>query len=103
MHQDKSNRLTNSPNGTGERAAMGGYTHQYDEFARRVYDCILDGSLESIRVADAEENVGKLDDICYVTGTEVHGYQVKWSNIDNTFKYKDFKELLPEIVDGWRK
>lgn len=91
------------PNGTGERAAMGGYTHQYDEFARKVYECIIDGSLEEIRVADADDNVGKLDDICYATEREVHGYQVKWTNSNNSFKYNDFKELLPSIVDGWRK
>lgn len=91
------------PNATGERAAMSGYTHQYDEFARKVYDSIIDGSLEEIRVADADENVGKLDDICYATEKEVHGYQVKWTNTDDTFKYSDFRDLLPKIVDGWRK
>ena len=69
----KSNIL---PSGVGERAAMGGYLPQYDEFACRVYDCILDKSLEEIRVADSEENVGKLDDICFVTKDEVHAYQV---------------------------
>ena len=51
--------------GNGERGAMGGYRAQYDEFSRRVYDCILNGNLECIRVADAEENVGKFDDIFY--------------------------------------
>ena len=103
MLEDIILKKTIIPNGTGERAAMSGYAHQYDEFARKVYDCIIDGSLEEIRVADADENVGKLDDICYVTEKEVHGYQVKWTNTDNSFKYIDFKDLLPQIVDGWRK
>ncbi|EFW37420.1 hypothetical protein DWQ65_13005 [Treponema phagedenis] len=91
------------PHGTGERAAMGGYLPQYDEFARRVYACIIEGSLEEIRVADAEENVGKLDDICYITTSEVHAYQVKWTNVESTITFLDFKKLLPEIVVGWRK
>ena len=89
MLEDIILKKTIIPNGTGERAAMSGYAHQYDEFARKVYDCIIDGSLEEIRVADADENVGKLDDICYVTEKEVHGYQVKWTNTDNSFKYID--------------
>lgn len=91
------------PKANGERGAMGGYVPQYDEFACRAYDCILNESLVEIRVADAEDNVGKLDDICYVTTDYVHAYQIKWSNIDDTFKYLDFFELLPTLVDGWRK
>lgn len=91
------------PSGNGERGAMGGYRAQYDEFSRRVYECILNGHLECIRVADAEENVGKLDDICYVTDNEVHAYQVKWSNNDDTFTYVDFKLLIKQVAEGWKK
>ena len=91
------------PLGNGERGAMGVYRAQYDEFSRRVYDCILNGNLECIRVADAEENVGKLDDICYVTDTEVHAYQVKWTNNDDTFTYIDFKSLIKQVAEGWKK
>lgn len=91
------------PSGNGERGAMGGYRAQYDEFSRRVYDCILNGDLECIRVADAEDNVGKLDDICYVTDTEVHAYQVKWTNSDDTFTYIDFKSLIKQVAEGWKK
>jgi hypothetical protein len=90
------------PNGSGERAAMGGYLPQYDEFACRVYDCILNESLEEIRVADAEENVGKLDDICYVTNNEVHAYQVKWTTADDNITYLNFKEYLIGVVRGWQ-
>lgn len=91
------------PPTTGERAAMGGYVPQYDEFSRRVYDHILQGDLVEIRVADAEENVGKLDDICYVTTKDVFAYQMKWSITDSEFTYKDFLDLIPDVVDGWRK
>jgi len=92
-----------NPSSKGERAAMGGYLPQYDEFARSVYDCIVEDDLECIRVADSEDSVGKLDDICYVKNHEVHAYQVKWSNIDSVITYGSFKSLLPQIVDGWRK
>lgn len=64
----------------GERAAIGGYLPQYDEFAICVYGAIENGELEEIRVADMEENVGKLDDVVYVTTNDVHAYQIKWSN-----------------------
>ena len=87
----------------GERIAIGGYLPQYEEFARAVYDNLNAGILEEIRVADSEEHVGKLDDICYVTTTEVHGYQVKWSNTDKEINYVDFKALIVEAVDGWQK
>ncbi len=87
----------------GERAAIGGYLPQYDEFAIKVYDAMLVGELEEIRVADKEENVGKVDDIVYVTYNDVFAYQLKWTNVDDTMSYMDFKALIPKIVDGWRK
>ena len=88
---------------TGERAAVSGYMGQYNEFARKLYEHIQDGTLEEVRVADAPKKVGKLDDICYVTTTEVHAYQIKWTINNDTFGYTDFAELLPEIVEGWER
>lgn len=88
---------------TGERAAISGYKGQYDEFARKVYDCILNNELVEIRVADTVDNVGKLDDICYVTHNEVHAYQVKWTMVESSFGFSDFVELFPSLVDGWKK
>lgn len=87
----------------GERSAMGGYLPQYDEFAIGVYDAMIAGELEEIRVADMESNVGKLDDAVYVTTNDVIAYQIKWSIAEDTMSYPDFKGLIPEIVDGWRK
>lgn len=88
----------------GERNAMSGYIPQYEEFARCVYNRLMDGTLVEIRIADYDDNVGKLDDICYVTNTKVYAYQVKWSNADyRTFSLGDFKTLLPDVVDGWKK
>ncbi len=87
----------------GEPAAEGGYKAQYGIFARRVYECIFQGNLVEIHVADIQAKVGKLDDICYVTNDEVHAFQIKTTIVDNTFGYSDFMRLLPNIVDGWVK
>lgn len=87
----------------GERGSQGGYLPQYEEFAIRVYDAMVSGDLEEIRVADMEKNVGKLDDIVYVTENDVHSYQVKWTTADDTISYLDFKALIPGIINGWRK
>lgn len=86
----------------GERAAMSGYLPQYDEFAIRVYEAIELDDFEEIRVADKENNVGKLDDIVYVTSQDVFAYQVKWTTVGDTISYLDFKALIPDIVQGWR-
>ena len=86
----------------GERGSQGGYFPQYEEFAICVYNAMLSGDLEEIRVADMVENVGKLDDIVYVTSNEVHAYQVKWTTVDDTMSYLEFKSLLSGIVLGWR-
>lgn len=86
----------------GERAALGGYLPQYDEFAIGVYDAMESGDLEEIRVADSEANVGKLDDIVYVTSRDVFAYQVKWTTTDDAMSYLDFKALLSGVVTGWR-
>ena len=44
----------------GERNAMSGYWPQYKEFGIRAYDALRAGDLVEVRVADLEENVGKL-------------------------------------------
>ena len=82
---------------------MSGYWPQYKEFGIRAYDALRAGDLVEVRVADLEENVGKLDDICYVTQSAVYGFQVKWSNAGVTFKYSDFLEVIVGVSDGWKK
>ncbi len=96
-------RSNNSCTIQGERYAVRGYKPQYEEFAKRVYDSIVNGTLVEIRVADFDENVGKLDDICYVTNDGVYAYQVKWSNTNRVVTLSEFKSLLSEILDGWKK
>lgn len=87
----------------GERAAMGGYLPQYDAFAIGVYDAMQAGVLEEIRVADMEDNVGKLDDIVYATQDGVHAYQLKYSKTEAQMAYPAFRDLIGDIVEGWRK
>ena len=87
----------------GERNAASGYTKQYCEFARRVYACLRNSTLERIRVADAAKRVDILDDIYYETAEEIHAYQLKTSNTDRAFGYAEFKKIFPGIVNGWKK
>lgn len=87
----------------GERAAMGGYLPQYDAFAIGVYDAMQAGVLEEIRVADMEDNVGKLDDVVFATHDSVHAYQLKYSKTEAQMAYPAFRDLIGDIVEGWRK
>lgn len=40
----------------GERAAMSGYKHQYDLFAQRIYDEMINNNL--VRISVASDEVG---------------------------------------------
>ena len=86
----------------GERNAISGYWPQYKEFGIRAYDALRSGDLVEVRVADLEKHVGKLDDVCYVTNTVVHGIQIKWSTVGTPFKYSDFFGVIGGIADGWK-
>lgn len=55
----------------GERAAMSGYKHQYDLFAQRIYDEMINNNL--VRISVASDEVGKLDDIFYETRKAIFG------------------------------
>ncbi|MEY8758952.1 NACHT domain-containing protein [Chryseobacterium tongliaoense] len=85
----------------GERAAIGGYLPQFDEFARFVYINLFNKTLSWIRVADPEAE--KLDDILYSTNTEVHAYQIKWTIADSVITFKQFMNLFPKIFESWKK
>jgi hypothetical protein len=85
----------------GERAAMGGYVPQFNEFARFAYRELVNNNLEWIKIADPEAE--KLDDIQYATRTEVRAYQVKWTIADQTISFLNFTTLLPLILSSWQK
>lgn len=85
---------------SGERAAIGGYLPQFDEFAWFVYLNLINNKLEWIRVADPKAE--KLDDIQYSTNSELHAYQVKWTIADANISFANFIELIPLITDSWK-
>ncbi len=85
---------------SGERAAMGGYLPQFDEFAWFVYLNLINKKLEWIRIADP--NAEKLDDIQYSTYSEIHAYQVKWTIADANISFANFTALLPLITSSWK-
>jgi len=86
---------------SGERAAIGGYLPQFDEFAWFVYINLINKELEWIRIADPEAE--KLDDIQYSTHTEIHAYQVKWTISDANISYSNFTDLIPLIASSWKR
>jgi hypothetical protein len=85
---------------SGERAAMGGYLPQFDEFAWFVYLNLINKELKWIRIADPKAE--KLDDIQYSTYSEIHAYQVKWTIADANISFANFTELLPRITSSWK-
>lgn len=85
---------------SGERAAMGGYLPQFDEFAWFVYLNLINKELKWIRIADPKAE--KLDDIQYSTYSEIHAYQVKWTIADANISFANFTELLPLITSSWK-
>ncbi|MFA0961111.1 hypothetical protein AB9P05_04865 [Roseivirga sp. BDSF3-8] len=90
----------NSISARGERAAIGGYLPQFDEFAWFVYLNLINKELEWIRIADPKAE--KLDDIQYSTHSEIHAYQVKWTITDANITFANFTELLPLITSSWK-
>lgn len=89
-----------SVSASGERAAIGGYMPQFDEFAWFVYLNLINKKLEWIRIADPKAE--KLDDIQYSTHSEIHAYQVKWTIAGANMSFANFTELLPLITSSWK-
>ena len=85
----------------GERAAIGGYSPQFDIFASLAYNELINDNLVWIKVADPEAE--KLDDIQYATPTEIHAYQVKWTISGDKISFSDFSKLLPKLTSSWQK
>ena len=50
-----------------------------------------------------EDNVGKLDDVVYATQNSVHAYQLKYSKTEAQMAYSAFRDLIGDIVEGWRR
>ena len=94
----------------GERNAILGYRSQYVVAADRIYESLMAGELQWIRIADPE--AGRVDDIQIGTPTEIHAYQVKWSEYARGFTLNRLLVsengadpsqpcLLRQLSDGW--
>lgn len=88
---------------SGDRRDFGGKVPQFELFADKVYVELTKRNLAWVKVGDPK--AGNADDIQYATRTEVHAYQVKWSQQANkpSFSYSDFISLLPELQDSWAR
>ncbi|MBF8275310.1 MAG: hypothetical protein HW390_383 [Candidatus Brocadiaceae bacterium] len=96
----------------GERNAMIGYVPQYKVAADLIYNALLDGTFEWVKIADPE--AGRVDDIQIATAGQLDAYQVKWAE---TIKYITFKELISDgkkagkhkpnlmrqLAEGWQQ
>ena len=74
---------------SGERAALRGYRWQYDQIAARVYDALLDGDFESLRLTDPQ--AGRVDDLVLIRRGRADGYQFKSVEFDG---YLTFRQVI---------
>ena len=102
--------MTQAP-AAGERSALRGYRWQYDHIAALVYDALLDGDLEFLRLTDPE--AGRVDDLLLVRRGRVHGYQFKSALYGRALTFNEFvgkqrthsgneaPSLLRSLSVGW--
>ncbi len=86
----------------GDRIDIGGKKPQFEAFAHYIYQHLLKGDLDWVKIAD--DKADKLDDIQFATTSEIHAFQMKWSNQSKlpAFTYANFKQLLLEMIPGWK-
>ncbi|MXY34486.1 MAG: ATP-binding protein, partial [Boseongicola sp. SB0664_bin_43] len=104
--------MTISP-ASGERAALRGYRWQYDHIASRVYDALLNGDLESMRLADPD--AGRVDDLVLIRKGRIDCYQFRSVGHDRALTFndvvgkqrtrsgKDAPSLLRALADDWNR
>ena len=96
---------------SGERAALRGYRWQYDHIASRVYNALLDGDLESLRLTDPK--AGRVDDLLLIRSGRVDCYQFRSVEHDRALTFKQVirnqrtrsgntaPSLLRSLADDW--
>lgn len=86
---------------SGDRIDFGGKVPQFELFADKVYVELSRKNLAWIKVGDPE--AGNADDIQYATRTEIHAFQVKWSQQVRkpSFSYSDFISLFLDLRNSW--
>ena len=96
----------------GERSAVRGYLWQYDHAAARVYEGLLEGDLDLLRLTDPE--AGRVDDLVLVRGGRAHGYQFRSSKYPSGFTFGQLTDepasgsgpsqsLAAALAEGWRR
>lgn len=96
----------------GERRAVRGLSAQYTVAAGLIYDALLSGDLEWIRVADPE--AGRVDDIQIARPGRIDAYQIKWSDYDGRVTFAELGKgkagkgqstpaPMAQLADGWRR
>lgn len=96
---------------SGERTALRGYRWQYDHIASRVYNALLDGDLESLRLTDPQ--AGRVDDLLLIRSGRVDFYQFRSVEHDHALTFKQVvrnqrtrsgntaPSLLRSLADDW--
>src|SRR4029453_3579175 len=86
------------PPAEGERRAIGGYYPQYRIAASLILRSLREESLQWIRIADPQ--AGRVDDLQIGGQARIDAFQVKWSQYQGLFKYRDLTQAsgnAPEI------
>ncbi|HEY3567176.1 MAG TPA: ATP-binding protein [Thermoanaerobaculia bacterium] len=97
-----------TPPASGERRAAGGLRAQYKVASFLTYEALLNGILESVRVADPE--AGRVDDFQLLTPGRLDAYSVKWESHPEPFTLnklispsEDKPSLIAQLADGWSR
>jgi hypothetical protein len=97
----------------GERRAMVGYQAQYQVAAELIYNQLLDGKLDWIKITDPE--AGQVDDILIASPGQLDAYQVKWGEFVRNISFNDLiskerskkgktkSSLIRQMADGWKR
>ncbi len=103
--------VTRAP-ASGERSAVRGYRWQYDHIAALVYDSLLDGDFERLRLTDP--TAGRVDDLVLLRRGRADGYQFKSVEFDGYVTFRDLTKdqrtrsgkaapsLVRSLADGWK-
>ena len=86
----------------GDKIDIAGKLPQFEFFVDKTYQLLISEDLEWIKIGDSKAGIA--DDIQYSTKSEVHAYQMKWSvqTPSPTFTYKNFRELLKDLIESWK-
>lgn len=106
------NSLSGTDPADGERRAVRGYSAQYRVAAELIYDALLDGTLEWVRLADPE--AGRLDDIQIARPSRLDAYQIKWGEYEDRITFRDLvtetgsggstkPSPIAQLADGWQR